>query len=164
MVRALSAAAVGAVLVTLAMPILGVAQTPPTSEPPPPYRPGLGDLMTMTVQPRHLKLGIAGREKNWSYAAYEHHQLEEALERVARYWPQWRRLPIADMMSSVTKAPMSALSQAIKSADAQAYGIAFRQLTDGCNSCHQAANVGVNVIVVPDAATFPNQDFRAAKP
>jgi hypothetical protein len=77
------------------MIVAGLAQTPGQPAPPPAYRPGLGDLMTMTVQPRHLKLGIAGHEKNWAYAAYEHHQLEEALERVARYWPQWRRSPIS---------------------------------------------------------------------
>ena len=41
-------------------------QTTPNPAPQPPtYRPGLGDLMTMTVQPRHIKLGLAGREKNW---------------------------------------------------------------------------------------------------
>lgn len=41
------------------------AQTPaPTTTAPQPYRPGLGDLMTMTVQPRHTKLGLAGQEKN----------------------------------------------------------------------------------------------------
>jgi hypothetical protein len=143
----------------------GWAQTaPPQPAATPPYRPGLGDLMTMTVQPRHLKLGIAAREKNWPYAAYEYHQLEEAFERVTRYWPQWRGFPIAGVMETVTKDPMTALSQAIKSADAQAYEKAYVALTDGCNSCHQAANVGVNLIVVPDASPFANQDFRAAKP
>src|SRR5262245_46022046 len=90
-----------------------LAQTAPQAASPPPYRPGLGDLMTMTVQPRHLKLGIAGRERNWPYAAYEHHQLEEALERVARTWPRWRQFPIGDMML-ITKSSMDALAQAIK--------------------------------------------------
>ncbi len=128
------------------------------------YRPGLGDLMTMTVQPRHIKLALAGREKNWPYAAYELHQLEESFERVVRYWPQWRRNPIADIMSSVTKDPMAMLAQAIKNADAEQYNIAYRRLTDSCNACHQATNVGVNVIVVPDSSTFPDQDFRPVKP
>ena len=47
--------------------------------------------MTMTVQPRHIKLGLAARDHNWSYAAYELHELEEAYERVARHSPQWRK-------------------------------------------------------------------------
>jgi hypothetical protein len=142
------------------------AQTAPDvqSAPPPTYRPGLGDLMTMTVQPRHIKLALAGREKNWPYAAYELHQLEEALDRVSRYWPQWRKNPIADMMSATTKEPMAMLAQAIKSTDAGQFNVAYKQLTDSCNACHQGANVGVNVIVAPDASTFPDQDFRPAKP
>jgi hypothetical protein len=65
---------------------------------------------------------------------------------VARYWPQWRRFSIADMMTSAVKDPMTALSQAIKNADAQTHDTAFKQLTDGCNSCDQATNVGVNII------------------
>jgi len=117
----------------------------------------------MTVQPRHIKLAVAGREKNWSYAAYEHHQLEEAFDRVARYWPEWRKNPIADMMS-VTKEPMAMMSQAIKVSDAEQFNTAYKQLTNSCNACHQGTKVEMNVIIVPDASTFPNQDFRAAKP
>jgi hypothetical protein len=100
---------------------------------------------------------------NWPYAAYERHQLEESLDRVSRYWPLWRRNPHADMMS-ITKEPMAMLSQAIKNADVGQYNTAYKQLTDSCNACHQGTNVGVNVIVVPDASTFPDQDFRPAKP
>ncbi len=164
--RILPAIVVLAALVATAAPLIGKAQTAPGGESaaPPTYRPGLGDLMTMTVQPRHIKLALAGREKNWPYAAYELHQLEESFDRAARYWPQWRRYPIADMMSSVTKQPMAMLSLAIKNAEIEQFNSAYRQLTESCNACHQGANVGVNVIVVPDASTFPDQDFRPAKP
>jgi len=136
---------------------------PSQAQPPPAYRPGLGDLMTMTVQPRHIKLGLAGREKNWPLAAYELHELEESFERVARHSPQWRKKPIADMMTSVTKDPMTALDQAIKSADAAKFAAAYRQLTDACNTCHQSAEVGMIVIQVPDSSAFPDQDFRPVK-
>jgi hypothetical protein len=119
--------------------------------------------MTMTVQPRHIKLGLAGRENNWAFAAYELHELEESFERVARHSPQWRKKPIAEMMASVTKDPMAALDQAIKSADAAKFATAYGQLTDACNTCHQSAEVGMIVIQIPDASTFPDQDFRPAK-
>ena len=142
----------------------GNSQTPPSPGPQPPsYRPGLGDLMTMTVQPRHIKLGLAGRERNWAFAAYELHELEESFERVARYWPQWKKKPIADMMTSVTKDPMAAVDEAIKAADATKFDAAYKQLTDGCNTCHQSAEVGVIVIKVPDASPFPDQDFRPVR-
>jgi hypothetical protein len=39
-----------------------------------PYILGLGDLMTMTIEPRHTKLGLASREANWRYADYELHE------------------------------------------------------------------------------------------
>ena len=162
MTRAVCLLAVAAVS-SIAMLSVSLGQAPNQQSAPPSYRPGLGDLMTMTVQPRHLKLGIAALERNWPYAAYEHHQLEEAFDRVARSWPQWRKFPIADMMA-VIKEPMAALSEAIKKTDANGYNAAYRQLTDGCNSCHQSTNVGVNAIVIPNASVFPNQDFRAAKP
>jgi hypothetical protein len=55
--------------VMVATTVSVAAQTPP--ETPPPYRPTLGDLMTTTVQPRHMKLALAGREKSWVYAACE---------------------------------------------------------------------------------------------
>ena len=52
------------------------AQAPAQADTSSPHRPGLGDLMTMTVQPRHIKLALAGRQKNWVYAAYELHELQ----------------------------------------------------------------------------------------
>lgn len=163
--RSLLATIFSAGIAALAVPLAGWGQTAPgvQNAPPPAYRPGLGDLMTMTVQPRHIKLALAGKEKNWLFAAYELHQLEESFDRVSRYWPQWRRNPVADMMKAVTKEPMAMLSQAIKDANAEQFNAAYRKLTDSCNACHQGANVGVNVIVVPDASTFPDQDFRPAK-
>jgi hypothetical protein len=144
--------------VLIVSPILGFAQTADT--PPPAYRPGLGDLMTMTVQPRHTKLAFAGQEKNWPYAAYELHELQEAFERSARIWPQWRSVPIAAMITSVTQEPMAALSQAIKAADATQFNAAFQKLTDACNTCHQSADRAVIVIQVPRVSMFPDQDFR----
>jgi hypothetical protein len=37
----------------------------------PAYHPSMGDLMTMAIQPRHIKLYLAGELQNWSYAGYE---------------------------------------------------------------------------------------------
>ncbi len=134
-----------------------------TAQQPPTYRPGLGDLMTMTVQPRHAKLGMAVRESNWPYAAYELHELQEAFERAAKASPKWRNFSIAEMMPSVTKEPMAALDQAIKAGDPGRSAIAYEQLTAACNTCHRSADRGVIVIQPPVASAFPNQDFRPVK-
>jgi hypothetical protein len=144
-------------LLTVLVPFAGAAQAPSQ---PQPYRPGLGDLMTMTVQPRHIKLWLAGREQNWAYAQYELHELQEAFERAERVWPKYKGLPIGGMVDAIAKGPMAALSQAIEHKDSNRFAAAFSQLTEGCNACHQAANVGVVAIKNPDASSFPDQDFR----
>jgi hypothetical protein len=77
---------------------------------------GLGDLMTMTVQPRHTKLGLAGRELNWRYTDYELHELNEAFDRAAKAWPKWRTFSIPEMLASVTEEPI-ALLDPIKAED-----------------------------------------------
>jgi hypothetical protein len=153
-----------AALAGLTLPVIVAAQVPPATEAasPPAFRPGLGDVMTMLVQPRHLKLALAGREKNWVYAAYELHELEEAFERVERYSPVWRKFPIAEMPKT-TKEPMDALEQTIKAGDSRRFDIAFGQLTTTCNTCHQGAERGMIVIRRPEMSPFPNQDFRPAK-
>jgi hypothetical protein len=53
-----------------------------------------GDLMTMTVRPRHTKLGLAAREGSWSYASYDLHELKEAFDRAAETGPKWRTFAI----------------------------------------------------------------------
>jgi hypothetical protein len=128
-----------------------------------PYTPGLGDLMTMTVQPRHAKLGLAAHEGNWAYAAYELHELKEAFDRAAKTWPKWRTFSISDMMASVTKEPMAALEQAIKAGDSSRVTTAYEQLTAARNTCHRSADRAVIVIQSPLASAFPDQDFRPVK-
>jgi hypothetical protein len=132
--------------------------------PPAAYRPGLGDLMTMTVQPRHLKVGLAGQERNWPYVRYELHELEESLERVARQWPKWREIDIAGLVVGSTKEPMAAIDEAAKSGDATRFTEAYGRLTAACNACHQSANVAMIVIQAPKGSPFTNQDFRPLRP
>lgn len=152
--------------ITLSIVSLGNAQAPvsPQDLAPQTYRPGLGDLMTMTVQPRHIKLGLAGQERNWTYAAYELHELEESFERAARVWPMYRKTNIAELIAATTKEPMEAVLQAIKSADSTKFNEAYGRLTATCNACHQSTERAFVVIQMPKASPFPNQDFRAVKP
>jgi len=147
----------------LLMPFAAGSQgTPPA---PSDYRPGLGDLMTMTVQPRHLKVGLAGQERNWDFLTYEVHELEEALERVAKSVPKWREIDIAGLIVGSTKEPIEALEEAAKKRDAAAFNEAYARLTAACNACHQSAKVGMIAIQVPRGSSpFTNQDFRPAKP
>jgi hypothetical protein len=130
---------------------------------PPHIVPDWATLMTTTVQPRHIKLGLAGQQGNWAYASYELHELQEAFERASAVWPTWRNFSITEMMESVAKEPMAALGEAIKASSATRFEAAYGQLTAACNTCHQSTERGVIVIQSPEASSFPDQDFRAVK-
>ena len=143
------------------LPRAAAGQAGPTA---PSYHPGIGDLMTMTVQPRHLKIGLAGQERNWPLVDYEIHELEEALQRVAGAWPKWREFDIAGLIEGSMKQPIEALEEAAKTKDAARFNDAYARVTAACNACHQSSNVGMIVIRVPTSSPFTNQDFRPARP
>jgi len=155
-------ASIAVVLIAILIPLAAVAQS--ASPAPEPYRPGLGDLMTMTVQPRHIKLLLAGHEQNWAYAKYELKELQDAFDRAARLVPRYRGLPMGGMVDAIAKGPMDELAKAIDAKDEVAFDAGYEKLTQGCNACHQAANVGMVVIKVPSGSSFPDQDFRPLKP
>jgi len=145
-----------------ALMALAAAQTPPPN--PPTLRLGLGDLMTMLVQPRHTKLGLGGQARNWDYAAYELHELEEAFERAERAWPRYRTFSITELLG-VTKEPIANLDAAIKAKDGAKFDAAYRSLTEACNACHHGTGRAVVVIQFPAAtAPYPDQDFTTPKP
>ena len=149
----------------LALAGLGLAdaQTPASRQAAAPqaYQPSFGDLMTIAVQPRHTKLGLAGQERNWTYAAYEFRELQSAFERMARTIPTYRSMNVADLIDATTKAPMEDVAAAIKSGNAAKFAEAYAQLTATCNACHQSTDHAVIVIQPPTASSFPDQDFRA---
>ena len=66
--------------------------------------------MTALVQPRHIKLGLAGGEQNWAYAAYELDQLRETFKDLAEVLPKYRDLSIPDMITSTVNEPLGHLA------------------------------------------------------
>jgi hypothetical protein len=152
--------------ITIATLNLGRAQAPtaPQGAAPQPYRPSLADLMTSTIQPRHIKLGLAGQEKNWPHAAYELGNLKGAFDRTAHAWPTYRTTDMADLIEATMKAPIEAVAAAIKAADADKFNEAYEQLTGTCNACHQSTDHALVVIRVPKTSPYPDQDFRPGKP
>ena len=128
------------------------------------YRPNFGDLMTAAVQPRHIKLGLAGQERNWPYAAYELRELQGAFQRIAHAVPVYRSTDMAALISATTAAPMDDVAAAIKSGDADEFAAAYAQLTATCNACHQSTDHAAIVIQVPRTSSYPDQDFRPQKP
>jgi hypothetical protein len=120
----------------------------------------LGDLMTAFLQPRHIKLGLAGGERNWSYAAYELDQLRATFADVAEVMPKYRDLSIPDMMNSTVKEPLAALDRAIQAKDGSQFSAAYERLTESCNVGHRSYDRAAIVIQSPTVSSFPDQDFR----
>ena len=134
------------------------AATPPA---PVPYAPSFSDLMNIGVQPRHIKLWLAGRARNWTYAAYELDELRNAFTRVARTVPVYRNLDVSAVINAFMKQPLDALGSAIEKQDAAAYVTAYGTLTERCNACHQGSEHPMVVVRVPSDSAYPDQDFRA---
>jgi hypothetical protein len=115
--RTIAAAAVAGALIG---PSLEAAQQP--------HPAAVGDLITALVQPRHIKLGVAGSEQNWPYAAYELDQLRETFPDLAEILPKYRDLSIPEMIRSTVKEPLEALGRAIQAKDSSQFTVAYGHL------------------------------------
>jgi hypothetical protein len=123
------------------------------------YLPSVSDLMIGTIQPRHERLWRAQQQHNWEFAAYELGNLHGAFGRLARAHPTVDNVSLPDMIASVTDQPFAELKSAIQTKDDTAFTKAYGDLTEACNSCHQALNHGVVAIGVPDGAS--SSDLKA---
>jgi hypothetical protein len=133
---------------------------PPATDAAPPYVLTMGDMMNTFVQPRHAKLGLAGRAGNWVLAAYALAEIRETFTGIAKAKPRFRGMPVGELADAALKAPLAAVESAIKQRDLERFATAYAQLTDGCNACHATLDHPFVVIKVPDTSAFPNQDFN----
>jgi len=130
----------------------------PEAMPPPPtqYLPSISDMMIATIQPRHERLWQAGQDGNWEFAGYELKNLKGAFNRLGHAHPTEHDISFPEMIASVTDQPLKELDSAVKSRDSAAFARAYADLTDACNSCHQALNHGVVAIRVPSRTSPSN--------
>lgn len=157
----------GSLVLLLAAPAAGSAlaqsaPAPPVSAVPAaasPYAMTLGDMMNTLIQPRHAKLGLAGKAQNWALAQYAMVEIRQSFAGIVKAQPKFRGLPVGELVTAALGQPMDAVDAAIKAQDPQKFAAAYTQLTGGCNACHSAADHPYVVIKAPDASEFPNQDF-----
>ena len=120
--------------------------------------------MIGTIQPRHIGPWRAARDKDWAFAAYELGNLHGAFQRLGHAHPTEHDISFPQMIASVTEQPFGELKAAIAYKHEAAFAKAYADLTDGCNSCHQALNHGVVAIRVPSGTPASDQDFTQAVP
>ena len=124
------------------------------------FKPAMDDLMTMLVQPRHLKLYYAGQEKNWTLAAFQSNELRAALARIGRTIPTYRNIGVDTAVASIFSDKLKAVDAAIKAADPGQFMSTYKEMTAACNACHAGMEHPFLVIKVPDAMNYPDQEFR----
>jgi len=100
-------------VLALSASMMAVAQNAaPEAAPPAPARPGLvildfkpamDDLMTMLVQPRHIRLYYAGEAKNWRLAGFEVNELRGALARIGRTIPNYRNINVDSAVGAIRR-------------------------------------------------------------
>jgi hypothetical protein len=131
----------------------------PNAEPAP-FNPQMSALMSMLIQPRHAKLGLAGKEENWPLAGYMLKELKQGFIVISRAIPRWKGLPVGDLFDAAVTPPIAVLDFAIKANEPRQFAEAYGKLTTGCNACHSTTDHPFVVIKAPDSAVaFPNQDF-----
>ncbi len=159
------------VVFALSAPFAGKAQTTTPNAPAPAapggglvildFKPAMDDLMTMLIQPRHIKLYYAGMAKNWKLAGFELDELRAALARIGRTIPTYRKMGVDMTVASIFTERLQTVDAAIKSGDDKKFSAAYIDMTTACNECHVAMEHPFLVIKTPEAPNYPDQDFTA---
>jgi hypothetical protein len=156
---------------TLAASAIAVATAAPAPATPPAggglvildFKPAMDDLMTMLIQPRHIKLYLAGQQRNWTLAAFQLNELTSGLRRIGQTIPKYRNFSVDATVGSIFAPKIQSMNAAIAAKNPAMFNTAYGELTNACNDCHAGMEHDFLVIKVPDAnaaAAYPNQDFR----
>jgi hypothetical protein len=130
---------------------------------PAPFNPQLSALMSMLIQPRHAKLGLAAKAENWALAGYMFKELKQGFAVIGRAVPRWKGLPVPDLIDAAVTPHFAVLDFAIKAGEPSQFAQAYDKLTQGCNNCHATMEHPFVVIKAPtDAGAFSNQEFKPA--
>jgi len=127
---------------------------------PAPFNPQLSALMSMLIQPRHAKLGLAGQAENWPLAGYMLKELRQGFAVVGRVVPRWKGLPVPDLVEAALEQQWATLDFAIKAGEPRQFAESYGKLTQGCNNCHTTMDHPFIVIKAPNASAWPNMEFK----
>jgi hypothetical protein len=117
------------------------------------FKPGFDDLMTLLIQPRHIRLYYAGTGNNWELAAFELAELRSAFRRTAQAMPIYQGNDVNAALQTFIDPKIQAIDAAIKSGNAKQFVQEYAGLTATCNACHTFLEHPFLVIKVPDAAS-----------
>jgi len=119
------------------------------------YKPGFGELMS-SVQVHHEKLWFAGINDNWKLADFEIHEINESLEDIKKFQSDRPESKDLDMINS----GLDLIKTSIKEQNTLMFKNAYSILTNTCNECHKVTDFEFNIVKIPEAQSFSNQEFR----
>lgn len=151
-----------ATIAILTSPMSGQTQEPPRAADaaPVPYNPSMGDLMNLLIQPRHVKLWLAGKQENWPLAGYALKEIRQSFTRIAAGVPQYNGAPVADLIDAAMSESMNLIDFTIKAGEPRQFREQYGKLTAACNACHATTGHPYIVLKVPESAAFGNQEFE----
>lgn len=123
------------------------------------YKPGFGEFMS-SVQAHHNKLWFAGQNHNWKLADFEIHEMMEAIENIQKYQTERKESQMIGMIAP----QLDSMNAAIQSENHAQFERSYTALTNACNECHRSTEFEFNVVKIPDAPPFSNQDFKVTGP
>jgi len=169
-IAAMTLAALTGLAIIASLPAISRAQPAVQQEepnradlPPQAFNPQMSALMNMLIQPRHAKLGLAGKAQNWPLTAYEFNELKAGFVVIGKEVPRFKGLPVADLFDAAMKQIFPVMDFAIKAGDERQFSESYAKITAACNACHTTAGNNFIVIKVPEASNFPNQEFVPAR-
>ena len=95
--------------------------------PPAPFNPQMSALMNMLIQPRHEKLGLAGKAENWALAGYAFRELKQGFAVISRAVPRWKGLPVPDLFDAAVSQTFAVLDFAIKAGEPRQFKQSYRE-------------------------------------
>ena len=122
------------------------------------YHPELGEQM-LGIQIRHARLWFAGQAQNWLLAAFELQEIKEAFDAVVEQNPDhaiFQPQRLADILPALTKAPVTALRDAIDHGSKAEFDKAYDGLSAACSGCHRVAGNDFLLIQRPKAPILDN--------
>jgi hypothetical protein len=122
------------------------------------YHPELGEQM-LGIQIRHARLWFAGQAQNWLLAAFELQEIKEAFDAVVEQNPDhaiFQPQRLADILPAMTKAPVTAVRDAIDHGSKAEFDKAYDGLSAACTGCHRVAGNDFLMIQRPKAPILDN--------
>ena len=111
------------------------------------------DVAMIETGHRYTELYWAGQDRNWDYARYQIEKIRTAVANGVERRPKRAR------SAQVLEGILPALEEAVRLRDPVRFQEEFAVLTETCNACHRAEDVGFMTVAPPSPRLSPVQAF-----